>query len=166
MSLLPLERDSKLDWKGLSSQKFLATRRHFTIGETLSKVQLPSLGRKHYDEKFDRPKHYKSCLKVFPEKRNIESQENLQPKKLIYVPAQKKSKPFKLKIFANDRTGKTIKFGSSESNKMNWKDKEKTEAMKEDQKSVLELNQWEHKIRKLLDPFYVPNPNEKDDADD
>ena len=163
MSLVPLERDSRPEWRGLTSQKFVGSRRHFNIGETLSNCMLPSLGRKHYEEKFDRPKQYHPHLKVFPEQRNMQSTESLQPnKKLIYVPAQKKSKPFKLKISSNDKSGKTIKFMSSE-NKMNWKEKEKIEAIREDQKSVLELNQWEHKIRKLLDPFYIPNDNEKED---
>lgn len=157
--LIPLERDSKLQWKGLTSQKFLETRRHFNIGESTN-VSLPSLGRKHYMEKFDRPQAYKSCLKVFPDKRNIESAEYFQSKKLIYVPAQKKSKPFKIKMSGN---GKTIKVFTSDSNRMNWKEKEKAEAMKEDMQSVYELNNWEHKIRKLLDPFYIAQPNDEND---
>ena len=162
--LIPLERDSKLQWNGLTSQKFTGSRRHFNYGETLGDFALPSLGRKHYDEKFDRPKPYKSCLKVFPESRNRESHENNQPKKLIYVPAQKKSKPFKLRMSTIDKSGKTSKFTyNNESTKLNWKEKEKIEAMKEDQKSVHELNQWENKIKKLLDPFYIVKANEEND---
>ena len=163
-TLIPLDPISKLQWNGLASQKFLGTRRHFTIGETLGNTLLPHLQRKHFDDKYDRPKAYKSCLKVFPEKRNKQSMENLQPKKLIYVPAQKKSKPFKLKMSYNDKTGKTMKVMSTGAKALNWKEKEKIESVKEDQKSVLELNQWEHKIRKLLDPFYVAN--QKEDNDD
>lgn len=161
---MAFDNNSKLYWKGLSSQKFSGSRRHFNIGESLNTV-LPSLGKKHYEEKYDRPKVYKSSIKVFPDKRNAESHDLLAssaPKKLIYVPAQKKFKPFKLKISNNEKYGKTIKVESAESSKMKWKEKERVETMREDQKSVYELNEWEHKIRKLLDPFYVANKNDEE----
>lgn len=163
-NLIPFDNRSTFNWKGISSQKFLGGRKHFNIGETLDNPFLPSLGKKHFDDRFDKPKAYKASIRLFPNKRNVESDDyNAAPSKLIYVPAQKKFKPFKLKISPFEKTGKSSKLANLGVSKMKWKEKEKLEAIREDQRSVYELNEWEHKIRKLLDPFYVANQNEEID---
>lgn len=150
-----IETQSKLDWQGLKSLRFPLGRKHFNIGEQSNGPMDPDLGRRHFEEKYDKPLPYKPCLKVYPKVRNIESQENRIGNKLIYVPAQKRSKPFKIKTYnvgLMKKNNENNKLNSSD--KLNWKEREKINAYKEDAKSVNELILWEQKILKVFNPLY------------
>lgn len=64
----PLETASQPIWPGLLPSKFLGSRRHITVVDSLkdfSLNSLPSLGRQHYEEKYDHPKLEKPSLKLF-----------------------------------------------------------------------------------------------------
>ncbi len=133
---------SQQKWSGLSPNRFPTNRKHFLPqGQINSNIQ-PSFGRRHFHEKYDIPISYKPGLKVFPEHGTCHSfdmyEKGYNNKKLIYVPAQKRSKPIKIKLIG-------VKKESGVKN-MNWKDKEKIVAHLEDEKTVDDLKRWEKNV--------------------
>jgi len=96
--LQPLDPTSNPNWPGSASAKFNGSRRHITVQDSIidfSGRPIPILGRKHYDEKYDRPKPFKSSMKLF-DQHNKQStlHQTLQDKKHYeFKPIAKKPRP-------------------------------------------------------------------------
>ena len=96
--LLPIDPLSKQVWPGLSSAKFTGSRKHITVKDCIKDftgVPVPSLGRKHYEDKYDVPLRYKPTLKVFDQhNKETTNMRKLDVKKhYAFQPISKKDRP-------------------------------------------------------------------------
>ena len=95
--LLQIDCNSKLQWPGLASSRFLGTRKHLTVPDSIKDFQGKAdvlLGRKHYEEKYDIPLKYKPTLKI-SDKNNKETTKlrgNDMKKHYEFHPSQRKSR--------------------------------------------------------------------------
>jgi len=95
---LSLGGESRQDWLGIQSDKFgYGTRKHYDSKDmlkTIEGVDLPFLGRKHFDATYGAVKKSKLCLKPFP-------QQNRESTPIDTIPKTKKEMTYTAKPYGH-----------------------------------------------------------------
>lgn len=101
MSFIPLETQSVPSWPGLNPQRFTGGRKHLTAKDTITKDfsggPLTFLGRKHYEEKYDKPYIPKPTLRIFENHNKPSNKQILPNTKKHYSLSMVKNHPPKLR---------------------------------------------------------------------